>query len=170
MTAGAVLWTKLAGWTAFAAVSYAVVHPAGPPSTHSSLAFPAAVAAGVLLFAAVDRSVPRLMRPRVPRRVGLARGAILLVLAVNEEVIWRRVALGEGLAVSPGFALAVSSVGFAFTHRTQRSTHLVTGGVFGLIYLATGALLAAVATHVVYNLLVAAAVDAARAPTAPMPP
>lgn len=123
-----------------------------------------------MLFAAVDRSMPRLARPRMPRGVGLARGGILLVLAVNEEAIWRRVVLGEGLAVSPGFALAASSVGFAFTHRTQRATHLVTGGVFGLVYLATGALLAAVATHVVYNLLVAAAVDVARTPAAPVPP
>ncbi len=123
-----------------------------------------------MLFAAVDRSVPRPARPRMPRGVGLARAAILLVLAVNEEAIWRRVVLGEGLAVSPGFALAVSSFGFAFTHRTQRTMHVVTGGAFGLVYLATGALLAAVATHVVYNLLVAAAMDAARKPAAPVPP
>jgi ABC-2 type transport system ATP-binding protein len=58
----------------------------------------------------------------------------------------------------------VSTVGFAAAHvgaqgRRGALVHLVTGTVFGTVFLATGSLLAAISAHASYNLLVVLAVE-----------
>jgi membrane protease YdiL (CAAX protease family) len=83
---------------------------------------------------------------------------LLGLLAINEEIVWRRVLLGEFLTAGVIPALAASTVGFALAHRA-RLLHLVTGATFGGLYLATGAIAASVAAHWVYNALVSASLD-----------
>ncbi len=96
----------------------------------------------------------------VPRRRLLARGAVLTAKSAEEEAIWRALVLGaarSGRSEQP-WALVVSSGLFAAAHvgRLGRRSwaHLVTGSFFGLTYLATGRLAAAVAAHGTYNVLV----------------
>ncbi len=120
---------------------------------------PGVLAAGALFAAGVRR------RPRRP--VGVGVGAFLLLGAANEEVIWRRVVLGELLRLGAPAALAASSLAFALAHRRGRPFQLATGAVFGGLYLATGSLAASVVAHWTFNLLVAAA--GRRAPAA-LPP
>ena len=63
-------------------------------------------------------------------------------------------------------ALAASTALFGAAHvrrqRTAAVAHIATGSVFGVVYLATGRLVAAVAAHGAYNLLVGAATLAER--------
>ncbi len=94
-------------------------------------------------------------RPYVPPLVpaALAACAVLVVSAASEEVVWRRVVLGELLRAGPLAALAGSTLGFALVHRTRQGLHLGTGAAFGGLYLATGALAAAIAAHSSYNVL-----------------
>ncbi len=89
----------------------------------------------------------------------LGRVAFFGLWATNEEVLWRRVVLGELLSAGMASALAVSTVGFALAHRTRRLVHLGTGGLFASVYLVTGVLAASVAAHWVYNVLVGALLD-----------
>lgn len=128
-----------------------LVAPAEPPSR---LGLPAAtlagIATGLLLYVAVARS-----RPYVPPRVPAALAAcfVLVVAAGSEEVVWRRVVLGELLRAGPLAAAAGSTLGFALFHRTRQALHLGTGATFAGLYLATGALAAAIAAHWAYNVL-----------------
>jgi membrane protease YdiL (CAAX protease family) len=55
-------------------------------------------------------------------------------------------------------ALSLSTVGFALAHRA-RALHLGTGAAFGGLYLSTGALVASVVAHWVYNVLVRSSLD-----------
>jgi membrane protease YdiL (CAAX protease family) len=124
------------------------------------LAAAAGAAAALPLFALLARS-----RPPLPRGRALARGAVLLPAACLEEVVWRLGALAAARPLAgPAVALALSSAGFALAHLRQAGplsvrVHLVTGHVFGGVFLATGALLGAIAAHATYNLLVAAALE-----------
>jgi membrane protease YdiL (CAAX protease family) len=88
--------------------------------------------------------------------------AFLALLATNEEIVWRRVVLGELLDTSVLAAIFVSTAGFAL-HRSRRRLQLGTGAVFGALYISTGALAASVAAHWAYNALVGALVDRRRA-------
>ena len=89
-------------------------------------------------------------------------------------MLWRWFVLGSlAPAVGAGGALAVSTAGFAAAHipaqgRRGAAVHVVTGTVFGTVFLATGSLLAAIASHVSYNLLVVLAVESG-ASAAPRP-
>jgi membrane protease YdiL (CAAX protease family) len=147
-------WLRLAAVTA-ATVSLAVT--VTPPRPHGRLAWPlaAAVGAGVgaLLFALVARRQPL---PPGRRAAGAqaARQLLLVVYAVNEELLWRRLLLGELLAVGALTALVVSSAGFGTGHRRARRLHAATGATFGSLYLATGSLGASIAAHWVYNAFV----------------
>jgi membrane protease YdiL (CAAX protease family) len=76
-----------------------------------------------------------------------------VVAAASEEIVWRRVVLGELLRVGPLAAVAGSTLGFALVHRTRQTLHLGTGAAFGSLYLATGALAASIAAHWAYNVL-----------------
>jgi membrane protease YdiL (CAAX protease family) len=128
-------------------------------------AAPAGVAGGLLLYLAVARR-----RPYVPPLAppALAACCVLVVAAASEEVVWRRVVLGELLRAGPVVAAAGSTLGFALVHRTRQSLHLGTGATFAGLYLATGALAAAIAAHWAYNVLLLTL--AARSARAGAPP
>jgi membrane protease YdiL (CAAX protease family) len=164
------LWSRLALLTLLAVASLLVLSPPRPPHVALAASVPSAVLAGALVFAALNgRPGVKLARPALAPPVACARVAVFVVLAAGEESIWRRAVLGEGLRVSAGFALVVASLGFALLHRSARPAQVATGAAFGGVYLATGSLLAATCTHVVYNLLVAASADGARSRAAPTP-
>ncbi len=70
-------------------------------------------------------------------------------------MLWRRFLFGVLAAAGTVPAAVVTTVAFAATHRHGRRAHLLTGAMFCGAYLATGRLIAAVAAHAAYNLLVA---------------
>jgi membrane protease YdiL (CAAX protease family) len=128
-----------------------LVAPAEPPPRIDPVwALLTGVVSGVLLYLAVARRRPYIP-PRVPAAV--AACGVLVVAASSEEIVWRRVVLGELLRAGPLVAAAGSTLGFALAHRTRQYLHLGTGAAFAGIYLATGALAAAVAAHWAYNVL-----------------
>jgi membrane protease YdiL (CAAX protease family) len=141
------------------------------PRTDLATAVVLAAVAGVAVFALLARRClpPPLTRRPVARAVALALPAVLLG-AVEEEAVWRYAAFGA-LRPELGAAatLVLSTIGFALIHlqelgaRALRS-HLLTGVVFGSVYLATGRISAAILTHAVYNVLVVAGSLAWRPP------
>ena len=92
-----------------------------------------------LMYLAVTRRPPY-VPPPVPAALAALRRVDLA--AASEEILWRRVVLGELLRVGPAAAVAGSTLGFALVHRTRQLLHLGTGAAFGGLYLATGALAA----------------------------
>jgi ABC-2 type transport system ATP-binding protein len=123
------------------------------------------VAAAAALFAALARSRAP-FRPRRWRGAAfVARGGFFAVRSASEEVTWRWFLLGSlAPAIGAAGALAASTAGFALAHvgshgRRGAVVHLATGGVFGAVFIATGSLLAAIAAHGSYNLLVLLAVE-----------
>jgi membrane protease YdiL (CAAX protease family) len=149
------LWSCMSIGFAAAAATVLVAPAPAPtsPRVGSAAAVLLGVPVGVLVFVALAR-VP----PRLPRRGELTRAqlAFLLGWAWVEEVIWRRLLLAT-LAVAAGVAvgLATATALFALAHRQGRAAHLLTGAAFGGAFVVTGRLGAAVASHAVYNLLVA---------------
>ena len=146
------------GLLAFLGVSLLVV--ASPPRPEADVPAPAAAvfgtAAGAALFTALSRARPRLEVPAHRFRDALVVNVIVGLLVANEELIWRRVVLGELLSRGSVVALAVSTIAFAGAHPTRRGLHLVTGAAFGGVYLATGSLLGSIAAHWTYNSLLSA--------------
>ena len=47
---------------------------------------------------------------------------------------------------------SISTVAFALAHRNGRRVHLVTGGVFGCLYVVSASLVCAASAHAVYNI------------------
>ena len=156
------VWVRLAISTAVAAVTLVALDP---PRPDARLAWPLALAAGagagVALFTVVLR---RRAAPLRGAATAPATLAFLALFALDEEVIWRRLVLGEALRGGAIAAVAASAVAFALMHRVRQATHLVTGVAFGCTYVLTGSLAASVAAHWTYNALVAAALPRARAP------
>lgn len=147
-------WLRIALTTAVAAVLGSVLSPPTPPPRAPALvAVTLGAAAGVLLFVALLRRRP-VVAQLVSGSSAVGRNLFLVLCAANEEVLWRRVLLGELLPVGGLAALAASSAGFAVAHRRARPLHAVTGATFGTLYLATGALAASIAAHWAYNALV----------------
>jgi ABC-2 type transport system ATP-binding protein len=132
------------------------LHPAG-----EALAFGCIVGAACFLLLARRRISPSAFAA-LPRRRLFARGVVLTAKSAEEEAVWRALVLGV-LARPFGAptALAVSTVLFAAAHverlGRRACAHLATGALFGLAYLATGRLLAAIAAHCAYNVLVGVA-------------
>jgi membrane protease YdiL (CAAX protease family) len=148
------LWLRLAAGVSAAAGSVLLI-PIEPP-TAGVPAGPAVlvgVLGGVALFSILAQARPVVRRSPLTRR-RVTRSSFFLVWASVEEALWRRFVLAA-LATHAGWvvALAGSSIGFALSHRVGWPGHLVTGLGFGSVYLATGQLLAAIAMHAVYNLL-----------------
>ena len=164
MSAGVRLWVRVGAATACAAALLVLVEPPHP-SAH--LDWPAACALGLIcggmLAVAVTRATPRVPGRRCSRAVATGIQLFVGLAATNEEIVWRRLVLGELLTAGPLAALAGSTVGFALVHRSGRATQLVTGLVFGTLYLATGALVGSIAAHWTYNAFVGAGADRRRA-------
>ena len=163
--------TRLALWTAVALAAAVVAPPIEPldgtPAGPGG-ALAAGVAVGVALFASLARRpFPAAALGRVPCRRLAARSTILAVKSAQEEALWRGVVLGSlAVVVGRAGALVASSILFAAAHvRRQRAwaaVQLATGSAFGLVYVTTGRLLAAIAAHTTYNVLVGAATLAER--------
>lgn len=164
MSGAASLWLRV-GVATTVSVSFLLL--LAPPRPVSRLPWPVAAGAGlgcgVVLYVAVTRCRPRLPARRSSAAVGVGAQAFFGLLATNEEIIWRRVVLGELLGAGAIAAVLVSTVGFAAVHRTRRTLQLGTGAVFGALYVSTGALSACVAAHWAYNALVGALADRRRA-------
>ena len=149
------LWLRVSIGIAASAATVALAPVPAPtsPRVDGAAATLLGVPVGVLVFFALAR-VP----PRLPRRDELtgAQLAFLLGWAWVEEILWRRLLLAT-VAVAAGVAtgLVVATALFALAHEHGRASHLLTGAAFGGAFVATGRLGAAVASHAVYNLLVA---------------
>lgn len=117
----------------------------------------AGAAAGGALFALLGGR-PRHLRPPAPDRrlPAAALGCLLAASAASEEVVWRGLLLGRFVPeIGVAAAFAVTTLGFAAAHGPRRfPVQLATGAAFGGVFLATGSLVAAVVSHVAYNLLV----------------
>ncbi len=151
----AALWARVAGSSALAAATVVAADPPTPTAEAPSAATVAAgVVVGVVLFAAVVHRAPwRATERRLPTL--LTVHAFLALCALNEEVVWRRLVLGEALPVGAPAAVGVSALGFALVHRSRRRLHLVTGTAFGVAYVLTGSLVSPIVAHWTYNSLVA---------------
>jgi ABC-2 type transport system ATP-binding protein len=156
---------RLGGWLVVAVVAVLAAPTVGAvdPSLHppgEALVF--GLFAGAVLFVALSRRpLPAAALAAATRRRLIARSTVLTARSVQEEAVWRGLVLGllAGPVGRPG-ALALSTALFAAAHaasqRRAAAAHLATGTVFGAAYLATGRLLAAVAAHGTYNVLVGA--------------
>jgi ABC-2 type transport system ATP-binding protein len=154
---------RLVVWAATAVAAAALAPPIEPLLPTGSLSLPVGVVAGTITFAVLaNRAIPRTALASVPRRRLAARTLVLTVKSAQEEAIWRALVLGGLLApLGKAGALATSTILFAATHAPTQGRraviHLATGSAFGLTYLATGHLYAAVAAHAAYNTLLGAA-------------
>jgi membrane protease YdiL (CAAX protease family) len=153
-------WVRVVLTTVLAGALLLAVSPARPASRlPRAIALAAGASAGVVLFVGAARRAPRLPSARGSLPILVAKQGVLGLWAANEEIVWRRIVLGELLSVGALAAVAASSLGFALAHRRRQVLHLSTGACFGSVYLATGSLGACVAAHWLYNVLVGALVD-----------
>jgi ABC-2 type transport system ATP-binding protein len=128
-----------------------------------TLGLPAPVvgaAAGVVVFAALARQrIPAVSVLAAPPSRIAVRSAVLTLKSFQEEALWRALLLGGLVApVGRAGALAISTALFAAAHAGRQgrraAAQLLTGSTFGIVYLSTGRLVAAVAAHATYNVLV----------------
>jgi membrane protease YdiL (CAAX protease family) len=155
-------WIRVVLLTALAVSLAVAISPPRPPArVPLLLALALGVAAGVALFGAAARG-RRAMRARRRRRcMSVGRQLFLGLCAANEEVLWRRLLLGELLPLGSFIALGASSAAFALAHRRRRGLHIATGAAFGALYVLTGVLGASIAAHWVYNASVASIAERA---------
>jgi len=127
--------------------------PRGPLA--AGLAAPAGIAVGCVLFAALARARPRLLVTRVAAVAALAIAAA----GVSEEAVWRAFALARLAGTTgPVAAVAITSAGFAAVHVPAlrfrgAAVHVLTGAALGVLFVATGSLVACGVAHAVYNVL-----------------
>jgi ABC-2 type transport system ATP-binding protein len=159
---------RMVGWAACVATALAVGLPHPDGVVALPIVLPSAILAGALLFAALSRGRVPIRVFRRERAAALtARGGYLVLRSAVEEIVWRGLGIGA-LAPLIGTlpALVLTTVGFASSHAPKlgRSsvTHLLTGAVFGGLYLVGGGLAAPIAAHATYNLLIAFALEARR--------
>jgi Type II CAAX prenyl endopeptidase Rce1-like len=154
---------RLLLWATALVAALAVGLPAFRPELQgrASVLVGPAVGAGLFLGLAGTR-FPEFRAPTI------ARAAWLGASAAFEELAWRAVALAV-LAAWMGVlaALVVTSVGFAAAHQARLGrrarVHVLTGAGFGAAFVCAG-LVAAIAAHWVYNLLVDLALRGEREP------
>lgn len=129
----------------------------------------AGVLAAALLFRVLAGGWPVLAPWRRDRALALILTiAFLAGTSTGEEVLWRWLALG-GLRPLAGTVLAygLSTIGFALSHASGTGAkgvlvHLLTGGTFGGLYLATGSLAAVAVAHASYNVMIVLALESRR--------
>lgn len=115
------------------------------------------VATGAALYSELARRPPL---PRPPRRDDRPFLARVATSAAAEELLWRHLLLRAAAArVGTARALAATSVGFALAHVPRAGlrplqAYVGVGAALGAVAIATGAVSAAVAAHVAYDLLV----------------
>jgi ABC-2 type transport system ATP-binding protein len=152
--------SRIAGWVAAAAFGTALAPPIEPWVDTPLHPFLLGLASGVVLFALLARRRIRLAAvASVPPAGVAARSLALTARAGYEEAVWRGLVLG--LLTGPvgrAGALAASTLLFAGGHLRRQgpgaAVHLATGAVFGLAYVLTGRLSAAIGSHAAYNVLV----------------
>jgi ABC-2 type transport system ATP-binding protein len=128
--------------------------PPPRPPLGSIASVPLGVLAGAALFAVLARARPRvLLTP-----IALVTALIVAGAGMSEEAVWRGFALGR-IASTVGMwtAVAVTTAAFAATHVPMlrargAAVQLVTGGVFGALFVGTGSLVACALAHAAYNL------------------
>jgi membrane protease YdiL (CAAX protease family) len=164
------LWLRIAAGTT---IAFALLFAVAPARPASRLPWPAQPLLGACTGAALALLVVRRWPHRPARTRSLpvlvARQGFFGLWAANEEILWRRVALGELLPAGGFLALAASTLGFALAHRASRRLHLGTGAVFGGLYLGTGALVASIAAHWSYNALVGGPLERRPEPDGALP-
>lgn len=149
------LWIRVTfGATAALVSVLAIPIPAPAPARlGAASALAVGTAVGTLLFVALARARPRLPRPD---QLTATQFCFLIGWAGVEEALWRRLLLGGVAAIAGAVAgLITATILFASAHPGSRLTQVITGTAFGAAYLSTGRLGTAVASHAVYNLLVA---------------
>jgi ABC-2 type transport system ATP-binding protein len=172
------LWGRALGLL----VTAAFLAPLARPAVETELAAPAAAVLGALAGLALFSGLGGLRLPRRPPPGAgpalVARAVYLTVVAAGEELLWRLLVLGTiSRTAGIGPALVASTLGFALVHARRQgrrgvAVHSLTGGVFGVLFVATGELAAPLAAHAAYNVLVAAAAVSRTAPALvpPAPP
>ena len=95
-----------------------------------------------------------------PRRF-LVQGGVISLTSVGEELIWRGfffVSLVDLLTFPIALAALASSIWFALEHMHQGwkmlPIYTLIGGVFCMLFILTGNLIAPVAAHIAYNLAI----------------
>jgi ABC-2 type transport system ATP-binding protein len=163
------LFGRIVGWTGCVALAAALGVPAPAGGIVGlSIALPSGILAGLLLFALLSRAWVSIGIFRRNRAAALtARGGYLVLRSAVEEIFWRGLGIGV-LAPLIGTvpALVVTTVGFAASHLPKlgrhSAVHLLTGAVFGGLYLVGGGLAAPIAAHATYNLMIVLALEARR--------
>jgi ABC-2 type transport system ATP-binding protein len=151
---------RLGWWTATVVLAVAIAPQVDPMVHHGAAAVPLGLCAGAILFATLARKgLSPAALATIPRERLVARTLVLTVKAAHEEAVWRAVVLGFLVGpIGRAGALAVSTCLFAAAHANRLGAravqHLATGVVFGLAYLATGRLAAAIGAHATYNVLI----------------
>jgi ABC-2 type transport system ATP-binding protein len=153
---------RVAWWGATVASAVTIAPRIDPLFDHGAAAVPLGICAGTALFAVLarERLSPAAL-VAVPRERLLARIMTLTLRAAHEEAVWRAFALGFLVGpIGRTGALAASTLLFAAAHVNRLGAravqHLATGIVFGLAYLTTGRLSAAIGAHATYNVLIGA--------------
>ena len=133
-----------------------VLAPTTPPRAPWPYAFAAAlgILVGLALFTALSFARPHFL---------FAPAAVVVAcVGMSEEMIWRGFALGR-IAPASGsvVAVVVTTVAFAATHvpllrLRGAAVQLLTGSVFGTLFVGTGSVLACVVAHATYNLVAVA--------------
>jgi ABC-2 type transport system ATP-binding protein len=151
---------RIVAWATGAAIAVLLAPPLEPWSgTHLPAAL-LGVASGVILFVGLARrGISAAAVAGLPPARLAARVIVLTAKAAQEEAVWRGLVLGilAGPIGRVG-ALTASTLVFAASHVHRQgrraALHVATGGVFGLAYLTTGKLTAAVGSHATYNVLI----------------
>lgn len=149
-------------WLAVAAGSLLAAPPLAPydPTlSPTGEALAAGVVSGAALFLVLAGGWVPAGLGLVPRRRLAARSFLIIGKSTQEEAFWRALVLGALVApIGRLGALALSTVLFACAHLPRQgraaAAHLLSGLAFGAVYLATGRLIAAIAAHAAYNVLV----------------
>ena len=154
-------------WIGAVTLTVALAPPLEAPIASPQVGLALGACSGLALFAALARRpLPAgALAPGLRRRT-LARALVLTGQSAYEEALWRGLCLGTvSLALGRLAGLVAATTLFAAAHVPKQGrlagTHLLTGAVFGLVYIATGLLAAAIVAHALYNVLVGLALLAA---------
>ena len=159
------LWTRTSMHVCVAAALLAFAQVSVRPRVPAATAVSIGLGAAMILFVGLTRARARFRPARWRAHRLVARGAFYTLRSASEEVAWRWFLLGSLVpAVGMPGAFAASTAAFAVAHAGPRpgrtvAVHACTGAIFGVVFLATGSLFAAVAAHAGYNLLVLIAVE-----------